>query len=121
MEKELLSRREGGGEGKAGDEVLQLFSDFMEISGGAVVASKGPRPIPVRFKNAEGWKHQPLKQHAVFQTSNNVYGAKKPSQQEMPLKWNGIRGEFTKTFGGGAVQGHELQHLENHFAGREHE
>ena len=101
MEKELLSRKEEGGEGKAGDEVLQLFSDFMEISGGAVVASKGPRPIPVRFKNAEGWKHQPLKQHAVFQTSNNVYGAKKPSQQEMPLKWNGIRGEFTKTFGGG--------------------
>ena len=37
----------------------------------------------------------------MFQTSNNVYGAKKPSQQEMPLKWNGIRGEFTKTFGGG--------------------
>ena len=81
--------------------MLQLFSDFMEISGGPAVASKGPRPIPVRFKNAEGWKHQPLKQHAVFQTSNNVYGAKKPSQQERPLKWNGIRGEFTKTFGGG--------------------
>lgn len=102
MEKELLSRKEGGGGGGEGEnEVLKLFSDFMEISGGAVQASKGPRPIPARFKNAQGWKHQPLKQHAVFQTSNNVYGAKKPSQQEMPLKWNGIRGEFTKTFGGG--------------------
>ena len=36
------------------------------------------------------------KQHPLYQTSNNSYGARKPSQSELPQQWNGVRGEFTK-------------------------
>ncbi|KAK9810139.1 hypothetical protein WJX72_005473 [[Myrmecia] bisecta] len=56
------------------------------------------RAIPPQFADVKVWKHKPRKQHPVYATSNNTYGYKQPTQQEMPMSWNGIRGEFTKNF-----------------------
>mmetsp|Transcript_64922 Transcript_64922/g.205089 ORF Transcript_64922/g.205089 Transcript_64922/m.205089 type:complete len:90 (-) Transcript_64922:52-321(-) len=36
----------------------------------------------------------------VYTTSNNLYGLKQVSQQEMPMQWNGIKGSFTSDFNG---------------------
>jgi len=32
----------------------------------------------------------------MYQTSNNIYGAKAPSQADLPLKYFPSKGEFTK-------------------------
>jgi hypothetical protein len=48
------------------------------------------------------FKWSAKQEHPVFTTSNNAYGKKGPTQHEMPLKWSGVKGEFTSTqFAGG--------------------
>ena len=84
-------------------EIEELRQEYDKVFFGSKVPSSvtsvvPARAIPERFKDAHSWKQQPKPQHAVFQTSNNMYGKKAPSQQEMPMKWYGIRGNFTKTF-----------------------
>jgi hypothetical protein len=48
------------------------------------------------------FKWSAKQEHPVFTTSNNAYGKKGPTQHEMPLKWSGVKGEFTSIqFAGG--------------------
>ena len=35
-------------------------------------------------------------QNPVYTTSSHDYGRKAPSQQDMPIVWNGKHGDFTK-------------------------
>ena len=49
------------------------------------------RPLPERFEEASKFRHNAHKQHPLYATSNNAYGAKKPSQSELPVQWNGVR------------------------------
>ena len=39
--------------------------------------------LPLRFADASIYRHRPRTQHPVYQTSNNAYGLKKPSQQQV--------------------------------------
>lgn len=58
------------------------------------------RALPERFQKPELMLFKPRKQHPVYTTSNNVYGAKKPQEFDMPGTWSGIQGAFTNTFPG---------------------
>eukprot|EP00698_Gefionella_okellyi_P016652 TRINITY_DN4774_c0_g1_i1.p1 TRINITY_DN4774_c0_g1~~TRINITY_DN4774_c0_g1_i1.p1 ORF type:complete len:118 (+),score=14.59 TRINITY_DN4774_c0_g1_i1:35-355(+) len=60
--------------------------------------SSGDRyDLPDRFHhNTRQWRSR--KQHPMYQTSNNLYGGKVPSVADLPLKFFGTRGEFTKKF-----------------------
>lgn len=52
------------------------------------------------------FKFKAKQEHPVFTTSSNAYGKKVPTQHEMPLKWSGVKGEFTSTqFAGGPSKG----------------
>ena len=67
----------------------------------ATGSAAGARPLPGRFTDSAKFAHNPRKQHPVYQTSNNVYGYKRVTQQEMPLTWAGTNGDFSKSFGDG--------------------
>lgn len=53
-----------------------------------------------RFEKSESWDLHPKQQHPCYNTSNNDYGAKHPTNFDMPLLWAGIQGKFTGTFHG---------------------
>ncbi len=56
--------------------------------------------LPQRFCDTSTWNHKPVKQHAVFTTTNRNYGLKPPSPQTMPSLFAGINGSFTSKFPG---------------------
>ncbi len=56
--------------------------------------------LPQRFCDTSTWRHQPVRQHAVFTTTNSSYGLKPPSPQTMPSLFAGINGSFTSKFPG---------------------
>ena len=56
--------------------------------------------LPQRFCDTSTWSHQPVRQHAVFTTTNSNYGLKPPSPQTMPSLFAGINGSFTNKFPG---------------------
>jgi hypothetical protein len=56
--------------------------------------------LPQRFCDTSTWTHKPVKQHAVFTTTNSKYGVKPPSPQTMPSLFAGINGSFTSKFPG---------------------
>ena len=56
--------------------------------------------LPQRFCDTSTWTHKPVKQHAVFTTTNSKYGMKPPSPQTMPSLFAGINGSFTSKFPG---------------------
>lgn len=62
------------------------------------------RPVPDHLRDAMAFKHRPRQQHPCYTTSSNAYGQKKASQSELPQQWNGVKGEFTKNFTGGAYR-----------------
>ena len=39
-------------------------------------------------------------QHPVYVTSNNQYGVKTVGPGNLPIRWHGVKGEFTDGFGG---------------------
>eukprot|EP00193_Tetraselmis_chui_P012829 CAMPEP_0177796680 /NCGR_PEP_ID=MMETSP0491_2-20121128/26903_1 /TAXON_ID=63592 /ORGANISM="Tetraselmis chuii, Strain PLY429" /LENGTH=356 /DNA_ID=CAMNT_0019319609 /DNA_START=65 /DNA_END=1133 /DNA_ORIENTATION=+ len=63
-------------------------------------AAMRPEPtLPDRFMQPETWKYRTArKEHPVFTTSNNIYGAKVPVQPQMPNSYHGLNGQFTKGF-----------------------
>jgi hypothetical protein len=47
-------------------------------------------------------------QHPMYVTSASIVGAKNPSEADVPLKWYGLRSDFTKNFNGGMVRDYSL-------------
>lgn len=82
------------------DMLLPRFNERYASSTYVIQGGERDSSLPERFSDASGFRHKPVKQHACYVTSNNVYGVKRASQQEMPLKWHGVRGDFTSGFRG---------------------
>lgn len=68
------------------DLLLPLTDDL-----GVCIVQLQTRPLPVRFEDATKFKHQPKKQHPLYQTSSNDYGQQKPNQSQFPQQWHGIQ------------------------------
>ena len=60
-----------------------------------------PRPFPARHEDIKYPEHALKVGNPLYQTSNMQYGAKKPSQTEMPTKFYPRPEKFTNTFLGG--------------------
>ena len=56
--------------------------------------------LPARFTDAGAWTKSTPSQHPVYVTSNAQYGIKTVGPGNMPIRWHGVRGEFTDGFGG---------------------
>ena len=56
--------------------------------------------LPARFKDAGAWSKSTPSQHPVYVTSNNQYGIKTVGPGNLPIRWHGVKGEFTDGFGG---------------------
>lgn len=56
--------------------------------------------LPARFTDAGAWTKSTPSQHPVYVTSNNQYGIKTVGPANLPIRWHGVRGEFTDGFGG---------------------
>jgi hypothetical protein len=67
----------------------------------AVVSHSQAGTLPDRFADATLRRHNPRAQHPVYQTTNNDYGLKKPTQVEMPDTYAGASQHFSNTFYGG--------------------
>lgn len=83
------------------DNILPKFNERYANSLNTKLVGETDRSLPERFTNAELFRHSPKKQHACYITNNNYYGLKQPSQQEMPMGWSGIKGDFTSSFSAG--------------------
>ncbi|KAG2491781.1 hypothetical protein HYH03_009941 [Edaphochlamys debaryana] len=58
----------------------------------------GTATLPLRFADVTTRRHNPKGQHAVYQTSNNVYGQKMPTQLDMPMAYASSGMAFTNSF-----------------------
>ncbi|PNW74461.1 hypothetical protein CHLRE_12g485000v5 [Chlamydomonas reinhardtii] len=67
----------------------------VSAAGGGDGAGAG---LPLRFADVTTRKHNPKQQHPVYQTSNSIYGAKAPSQLDMPLSYSSSSQAFTRAF-----------------------
>ena len=56
--------------------------------------------LPPRFTDASAWHKSTPAQHPVYVTSNNQYGVKTVGPGNLPIRWHGVKGEFTDGFGG---------------------
>jgi len=56
--------------------------------------------LPERFADVTTRRHNPRKQHPVYETTANEIGRKPPSQLDMPDVYAGSAGGFSKTFAG---------------------
>jgi hypothetical protein len=56
--------------------------------------------LPPRFTDASAWAKSTPAQHPVYVTSNNQYGVKTVGPGNLPIRWHGVKGEFTDGFGG---------------------
>ena len=54
--------------------------------------------VPQRFANSDGFTHNSKVQHPCFTTTAHDIGIKKPQQVDMPVKWRGKEGTFTRDF-----------------------
>ena len=60
--------------------------------------------LPERFTDAGLWDYGTIKrEHAAYSTSSNLYGCKPPSQHELHLSWNAIKGGLADV--GGSARG----------------
>mmetsp|Transcript_14019 Transcript_14019/g.16985 ORF Transcript_14019/g.16985 Transcript_14019/m.16985 type:complete len:512 (+) Transcript_14019:62-1597(+) len=80
------------------DSMLEEFNERYDSFLEAKLENKRASELPVRFTDASLISHKSKAQHPVYTTSSNEYGHKLPSQQEMPMKWHGIRGTFSSQF-----------------------
>jgi hypothetical protein len=66
------------------------------------VATKDPfgnsSLVPDRFSDVAQWTSSIKAQHPCFTTTAHDLGARKPQQVDMPVKWRGKQGEFTRDF-----------------------
>eukprot|EP00466_Bigelowiella_natans_P001052 jgi/Bigna1/62252/fgenesh1_kg.32_\ len=46
-------------------------------------------------------KYNQKKQHPMYRTSSNDYGARSQTTEEAPKQYHGLKGNFTKEFSGG--------------------
>ncbi|EEH57100.1 uncharacterized protein MICPUCDRAFT_39965 [Micromonas pusilla CCMP1545] len=76
---------------KASENMTESFAKRLGIPGAV---------LPPRFADAAAWKLEVPKQHACYATSANVYGAKRVTPADMPMRWHGVKGDFTDRFGG---------------------
>ena len=82
------------------DVMLPRFNERYASSLHVKLAGERDSSLPERFTDASSFRHAPIKQHACYVTSNNIYGFKQSSQQEMPMRWHGVKGDFTSAFSG---------------------
>ena len=82
------------------DMLLPKFNERYASSLHVKLAGERDAALPERFTDASSFRHKPISQHACYVTSNNIYGLKQASQQEMPMKWHGVKGDFTSNFRG---------------------
>ena len=54
--------------------------------------------VPDRFANATSFTSNIKVQHPCFTTTAHDLGCKKPQQVDMPVKWRGKEGTFTRDF-----------------------
>jgi len=84
------------------DRILPTFDERYANSLNTKLQSETiDKSLPERFTNASLFRHAPRNQHACYITCNNIYGIKQPTQQEMPMSWSGIKGNFTSSFKAG--------------------
>jgi len=83
------------------DKILPIFNERYANSLNTKLVGETDRSLPERFTNASLFRHNSKKQHACYVPNNNYYGIKQPSQQEMPMGWSGIKGDFTSSFSAG--------------------
>mmetsp|Transcript_24614 Transcript_24614/g.62309 ORF Transcript_24614/g.62309 Transcript_24614/m.62309 type:complete len:235 (-) Transcript_24614:246-950(-) len=77
-------------------------------SGYAEDVERAQERLPERFKDAESFQIKKKEQHPLYETSNNSYGGKAPTGMDLPLRWHGREGDFTKTFLGGQFKDNGL-------------
>ncbi|KAM9475052.1 piercer of microtubule wall 2 protein [Clarias gariepinus] len=51
--------------------------------------------LPKRFNNPDHFKGYSKKSHPLYQTTNQLYGSKKPTVHEMPTSFHGSRSKFS--------------------------
>ena len=54
--------------------------------------------VPSRFENAGAWASNIKVQHPCYLTTAHELGGKRPQQVDMPNKWRGKAGVFTRDF-----------------------
>jgi len=82
------------------DTLLPKFNERYAASLHVRLAGERDSSVPERFADASTFRHKSIKQHACYITSNNYYGLKQAGQQEMPMRWHGVKGDFTSNFRG---------------------
>lgn len=92
----------------AGGPIRDMFLEFWEAwsrgegrggrIGGVTAALPDYMTMPRRFADVTTRKHNPRGQHPCYQTSNNDYGLKKPTQLDMPNTYKSSSQAFTNTF-----------------------
>jgi|AntAceMinimDraft_1070359.scaffolds.fasta_scaffold80634_1 hypothetical protein len=82
------------------DVLLPKFNERYASSLHVKLAGERDSSVPERFADASSFRHKPVTQHACYVTSNNRYGVKQAGQQEMPMRWHGVKGDFTSGFRG---------------------
>jgi hypothetical protein len=58
--------------------------------------------MPYRFHEPESFEWSARTQHPMYRTQNNELGRRVPVREEMPNKYYGRKGNFSKTFHGGS-------------------
>mmetsp|Transcript_19282 Transcript_19282/g.53765 ORF Transcript_19282/g.53765 Transcript_19282/m.53765 type:complete len:441 (+) Transcript_19282:139-1461(+) len=82
-------------------ELPPLLKAFKEMYTNRLAEMKlqTARELPGRFTDAGLWTYKTAKkEHPVFTTTNNMYGAKAPTQPQLANSYFGSNGRFTKTF-----------------------
>ena len=81
-------------------QILDYAHRFFSAAVAKKTDAEKEERVPERFSDASKFRHKSKTQHPVYRTSNNDYGRKAPAQQDMPMQWNGLHGEFTESFNG---------------------
>jgi len=71
------------------------------------------KPLPFRFQNPDSFENHTKRQHPLYMTSNNMYGARIPVAQEMPTEFHGRINGFSDTFTGGMYRDFGLNTASN--------
>ena len=95
---------------QAGQMESITFAQFRDWCHGPEGEQKDDRPVatkdpfgnssivPDRFANCNQWTSNRKVQHPCFTTTAHELGYKAPKQVDMPVKWRGKEGTFTRDF-----------------------
>lgn len=65
---------------------------------GGIAQGGASKSVPTRFADVSTRRHAPRRQNPCYQTTNNDYGRKKPSQMEMPDVYAASSQKFSTSF-----------------------